>query len=70
MGHFILAELRIGEYEYFFDTEGKMLTGWQGEGKDKRYFDESTGQMAVGWKKIDGDNYYSKKTVVSIMVCI
>lgn len=60
-GTFYSGRAKIGEYEYFFDTEGKMLTGWQGEGKEKRYFDEETGRMAVGWKKIDGDDYYFKE---------
>ena len=49
---------------YYFDKEGKMLTGWIHTIDDKWYYMEHTkvaneGQMfAVGWKKIQNIWYY------------
>ena len=48
-------------YYYFFDENGKMLTGFktfQYDGKEfKRYFG-SDGAMKFGWQEIDGKWYY------------
>lgn len=48
-------------YYYFFDKDGKMLTGFQnfkdGEKEYKRYFG-SDGAMKFGWQEIDGKWYY------------
>lgn len=48
-------------YYYFFDANGKMLTGFQnfkdGEKEYKRYFG-SDGAMKFGWQEIDGKWYY------------
>lgn len=48
-------------YYYFFDENGKMLTGFQnfkdGEKEYKRYFGPD-GAMKFGWQEVDGKWYY------------
>ena len=48
-------------YYYFFDENGKMLTGFQnfkdGENEYKRYFGPD-GAMKFGWQEVDGKWYY------------
>lgn len=48
-------------YYYFFDKDGKMLTGFQnfkdGEKEYKRYFGPD-GAMKFGWQEVDGKWYY------------
>ncbi len=57
------GELCRGKWEvldglwYYFDVEGRMLTGWQQIGGQYFYL-YSNGQMAVGWAEIGGKWYY------------
>lgn len=52
----------IGGKNYYFDTSGKMLTGWQylqaQSGNYRWYYFSSSGAMQYGWQKIGGKWYY------------
>ena len=47
---------------YYFDSEGKMYTGWLRDNTTTYYFDKDAGsnqgKLTRGWKKIDGSYYY------------
>ena len=57
----------VGTGNYFFDAEGKMLTGWQTDGKYTYYFKNTgtlggtRGVMLRGWNSIGGKTYYFQK---------
>ena len=48
---------------YFFDENGKMLTGWLSDNNGNKFFLENKsvndmGKMAKGWKQVDNSWYY------------
>ncbi len=47
---------KVGSYYYYFDANGKMLTGWQnikrGDGKTYKHYFNTNGTMALGWQSI------------------
>ncbi|MDO4393695.1 MAG: L,D-transpeptidase family protein [Bacillota bacterium] len=52
----------IGFYEdngsiYYYDTDGKMCTGWQEINGETFYFDKNSGVMVTGNQTIDGEKY-------------
>ena len=46
---------------YYFDEEGRMLTGWLNQDND-RYYLKSDGKMATGWLSEKDDWYYLKSS--------
>lgn len=46
---------------FYFNSDGKMLTGLQTISNDKYYFSPTSGQAIAGWKKIMGKWYYFDK---------
>lgn len=57
---------KIGKYYYYFDSKGKMATGWKTLKGKKFYFKKTgtigkKGKMLTGWVKIGGKTYYFKK---------
>ncbi|MGN0466507.1 MAG: glucosaminidase domain-containing protein [Lachnospiraceae bacterium] len=56
---------KIGNYYYYFDSQGKMTTGWKTINGKKFYFKKTgaireKGKMFTGWHTIDGKTYYFK----------
>ena len=48
----------IGDYKYYFDSNGVMQTGWQKYNSHWRYYG-SSGAMQTGWVSDDGFWYYT-----------
>lgn len=54
----------VGEYTYYMQSDGTMLTGWKKGPKNKYYYRTATdadgpkGSLVKGWKTIDGEKYY------------
>lgn len=58
---------KIGKYYYYFDSNGRMRTGFKRLRGRTFYFRTSgklgkRGRMVTGWAKINGKTYYFKKT--------
>lgn len=52
----------VGGKTYYFDADGRMLTGWQylttANGNQRWFYFASSGAMQTGWQKIGGSWYY------------
>ncbi|MCD8105787.1 MAG: L,D-transpeptidase family protein, partial [Lachnospiraceae bacterium] len=53
----------IGDYRYYFKTNGRMVTGWKTVNGSKYYFSPTgkgvkKGRALTGWKTISGNKYY------------
>lgn len=58
---------KIGNYYYYFDSKGRMTTGWKTIKGKKFYFKKTgtvgqKGRMLTGWTKIGKYTYYFKAT--------
>lgn len=60
-GYYSGDHYTIGEKEYYFDDNGKMLTGWfkiDFGGYEEWFYADSSGALQAGWKEIGGKWYY------------
>lgn len=60
-GYYSGDHYTIGEKEYYFDDNGKMLTGWfkiDFGGYEEWFYADSSGALQAGWKEIGGYKYY------------
>lgn len=48
---------KVGDYWYYFDSNGTMKTGWFQDTNGKWYYLDDSGHMLTGWQKIDSKNY-------------
>ena len=58
-----LGQVKVVSNKYFFDENGKMLTGWLTDSIGNKYFLDNSmtndmGKMSVGWKQIENSWYY------------
>lgn len=58
-GKKVTGQQKIGDYHYYFDSNGKMQTGFCTSGKKRYYYDED-GRMVTGKKTIGKYKYYFK----------
>lgn len=58
-GKKVTGKQKIGNYYYYFDSNGKMQTGFCTSGK-KTYYYDAEGRMVTGAKKIGKYQYYFK----------
>ncbi len=56
-GSFIKGFLETDVGTYYFDSKGRMQTGWENAAGDTYYFNDD-GLMQTGWQTIGGNRYY------------
>ncbi len=56
-GSFIKGFLETDVGTYYFDSKGRMQTGWENVAGDTYYFNDD-GLMQTGWQTIGGNRYY------------